>query len=172
MNQKEFDVVAQELLDLAEKIRSSKGKDYSEDNDRLSNFKTIAKEIGVKPSLVWAVYFRKHIDAIMKHTREGQTESEPIEGRLADVLNYILLYYGLIRESAQVQTGPEAQYKYTGVNNSLPLCKGSRLNAAPISVTPSGGLEVDGKKLFKSEKVRNEVENLRRYELRGGPGVD
>lgn len=131
MNQKEFDTVAQELLDLAEKIRSSKGKDYSKDNDRLSNFKTIAKEIGVKPSLVWAVYFRKHIDAIMKHTREGQTESEPIEGRLADVLNYILLYYGLIKEPAPVQTATEAQCKGA---SSLPMLKGSRLNAAPIDV--------------------------------------
>lgn len=132
MNQKEFDVVAQELLDLAASIRNSKGKDYSEDNDRLSNFKTIAKELGVKPSLVWAVYFRKHIDAIMKHTREGQTESEPIEGRLADVLNYILLYYGLIKESAQDHTKVlEKIHKHI---DSLPMLKGSRLNAAPIDV--------------------------------------
>lgn len=148
MNQKEFDVVAQELLDLAASIRNSKGKDYSENNDRLSNFKNIAKELGVKPSLVWAVYFRKHIDAIMKHTREGQTESEPIEGRLADVLNYILLYYGLIKESAPVQSATEVQYNKlidprlgdTSETNyilerehALPTCKGSRLNAAPIA---------------------------------------
>ena len=103
MTQKEFDAIANKLLAKAEKIKSSKGADYSEDNDRLSNFKNIAREMGCKPSLVWAVYFRKHIDAVIKHTRCGQTESEPIEDRLADIINYCLLYQGLVEEGKAKQ---------------------------------------------------------------------
>ena len=112
MTQKKFDRSVEALLKRAETVRTSKGSDYSEDNDRLSNFKTIAKEIGTRPELVWAVYFRKHIDAVMKHTRAGQTESEPIEDRLVDIINYCLLYNGLVEESKSAKAAKQMELPY------------------------------------------------------------
>lgn len=79
-------------------INKSKGKDYAGDTDALSNFKTQGKELGLTPEQVLAVYLGKHVSAVMAYCREGQVESEPIEGRIHDVILYCFLLMGLVKE--------------------------------------------------------------------------
>lgn len=76
-----------------------KGADYTRHSvDRLSNFKRNAAALDTSPLLVWAVYFNKHIDAIMAFVKTGKTESEAIEGRIDDAINYLYLLEGLVKE--------------------------------------------------------------------------
>ena len=82
-------------------INTTKGRDYAGgDEDALANFKAAAEQLGVSPYTIWAVYAHKHWSAVMSFVRAGgQVESEPIEGRLHDVILYCFLLLGLIEDA-------------------------------------------------------------------------
>ena len=83
-----------------------KGADYTGGNaDRLNNFKDSAKLLDIDPETVWAIYFMKHIAAIMTYVKDGKVQSEKIEGRIDDAINYLYLLEGLI-EDRRVETFP------------------------------------------------------------------
>jgi len=80
-------------------ILTAKGADYTRhEEDRLSNFRRSARAVGLTPQIVWAVFFMKHIDAIMAYIKTGHAESEAIEGRIDDAINYLFLLLALIEE--------------------------------------------------------------------------
>ena len=91
-----------EILQCCVKTLRIKGDDYTVGNaeaDRLHNFKTVANFTGLSPKEALGVYFYKHVAAIFAYIKkDGQAESEPIEGRIVDVINYMLLFAKLIRE--------------------------------------------------------------------------
>lgn len=73
-------------------VWSCKGIDYTIGNaDRLYNFKSIAEIIGITPEQVWAVYFWKHVCAVLSWAKTGRVESEGIKGRFIDIANYAKL---------------------------------------------------------------------------------
>lgn len=80
-------------------INESKGKDYAGDADALANFKDAAEGLGITPEQVWAVYAHKHWSAVMSFVRNGDTASEPIEGRIHDLILYGFLLLGLIEDA-------------------------------------------------------------------------
>lgn len=82
-------------------IMKSKGTAYSGVEDKLGNFKRVAKNLSMTPYQVWAVYFHKHIDALDSWLRGEYMDSEPIEGRIKDGINYLLLLAGLIKEEQE-----------------------------------------------------------------------
>lgn len=92
-----------ELLNKCVTILDVKGKDYTiGSDDRLHNFKTVAEFVGVTPAQVLAVYMYKHMAAVFSHIKNGGAfESEPIDGRLADVINYCLLYWKMVKENGK-----------------------------------------------------------------------
>lgn len=79
-------------------INKKKGHDYAGDEDALANFKKEATDLGLTPAQVWSVYANKHWSAVKTFCKEGQVQSEPIEGRLHDVILYCLLLLALIEE--------------------------------------------------------------------------
>ena len=84
------------------KIYDQKGADYTRgkgDLDRTDNFKTAAENNGISPFQAWGVYFYKHVSAVWKFLKDGQVESEPIESRIHDVINYSILLLLLIKET-------------------------------------------------------------------------
>lgn len=95
-----------EIIAECKSIFLAKGKDYTEvfdvreveKGDRLGNFKVVAGYLGIEPIDVWASYFMKHIFAILSYARTLTEESEPIEQRLNDVINYCVLGRMLIEE--------------------------------------------------------------------------
>ena len=84
------------------KLLLSKGKDYAGDQDALANFKGIACRLGISKYQVWSVYFMKHIRAIINSIKANpenpQTESEPLEERITDVINYAVLLEALLKD--------------------------------------------------------------------------
>lgn len=92
-------------------INDKKGKDYAGDEDALANFKAAAEQLGLDPKQIWAVYAHKHWSAVMSYVKHGQVESEPIEGRIHDVILYCFLLLGLIHddEKAAEPGGDEEQ---------------------------------------------------------------
>lgn len=83
-----------------------KGADYTIGmSDRLHNFRTAAEFTGLTKEQVLGTYLYKHVAAIFAYIK-GKTESEPIEGRICDVINYMLLFAKMVRE--QNRTGDPA----------------------------------------------------------------
>lgn len=99
MNAAEFDVLVRDQFEACENVLITKGADYTDGEDRLSNFKDVAKRTGITPLQCWNVYFQKHLCAIDKYVRDEKVESEPIGGRVTDAINYLMLGLALIKES-------------------------------------------------------------------------
>lgn len=87
-----------EIFDNCYNILNTKGKEYSRDNDRFSNFKSCAKEANVSIYQVFLIFMKKHFDAISHYCRgEKQYSNEDIESRIFDMINYLILLYTMIK---------------------------------------------------------------------------
>jgi hypothetical protein len=100
MNNTEFNKLKKELLDECQSIMDAKQPEYTNKNiDVLYNFKSTGNHIGIKPAEVWAVFFHKHIQAILSHANNpDMPQAEPIESRYADAINYLFLGYALMND--------------------------------------------------------------------------
>lgn len=104
MNQQEFNVVVEETMRDTLQLLLVKGGEYAGSADRLANFKRGANLVGINPLSILFVYLSKHYDAVATYVRDEQTgtereRSEPIEGRLDDIINYCILAKALIKEN-------------------------------------------------------------------------
>lgn len=75
----------------------TKGKEYAPDIDVTDLFKRRAIELDVSPDIIWAVMAGKHWDAIESYCRRGDVLSvESIEGRISDLILYLLLLRSMV----------------------------------------------------------------------------
>lgn len=103
MNQKDFAELCQQIQCDTTDILILKGREYAGSEDRLANFKRNAALSGVDPLTVLHVYMAKHWDSFSTYVRDMQAKqprglSEPIEGRLHDLINYAILAIALIQD--------------------------------------------------------------------------
>jgi hypothetical protein len=103
MTAAEFDAYIESALLQCKGILSMKGPEYAGPDDRLANFKRAAAHTGAPPLLIAFVYATKHWDAVANYVRATSNGkplrlSEPIEGRLQDLINYLLFIGALIKE--------------------------------------------------------------------------
>ena len=98
MNNQTFDLLLEETFEKIRSVLKSKGADYAVDSDRVSNFKKSAENLGLSPFQVWGVYKNKHTDAINRFCRDGHLESEPLEMRIIDEINYDILLLALYKD--------------------------------------------------------------------------
>ncbi len=97
MNRREFLELLEEIhLELVN-LNTTKGHDYSGDENVFSNFIRAGERRGLAPETVLGVYMDKHEDAINTYIRDGQVKSEPIEGRILDSILYRCLLLGMVR---------------------------------------------------------------------------
>lgn len=97
-----------------ESLSTNKGHEYSGDDDALSNFKRNAERVGITPMQVWAVFAGKHYDSICTYIQENaqpvqRVLTEPICGRIDDLITYLLLLKGLIYEK-EVKVKVDKEY--------------------------------------------------------------
>lgn len=104
MNQTEFEELCQQIQRDTTDILILKGREYAGSADRLANFKRNAELSGVDPLTVLHIYMAKHWDSFSTYVRDMQAKqprelSEPIEGRLHDLINYAVLAVALIMDA-------------------------------------------------------------------------
>jgi len=83
-------------------IYDKKGKDYTRglgDLDRTDNFKKAGHFNKISPLQAWGTYFYKHVSAVFAFVGDGKVESEPIEGRVHDMINYSILLLLLVEDA-------------------------------------------------------------------------
>lgn len=104
MKQADFEVLVERIRKETTELLVIKGREYAGDADRLANFKRGAALTGVDPLTVLFIYMSKHYDALATYIRDNQAGdtmpvlSEPITGRVADLINYCVLAWALIEE--------------------------------------------------------------------------
>lgn len=103
------DFFARRFADCMELIRA-KNADYSQGEqkgDRIAAFRRIGRDIDVSMQKVWAILAQKHWGAIMKYVKDGILESEPIEGRINDLINYFVLLSAIVEDERERQLQSE-----------------------------------------------------------------
>ena len=98
MKTEQFYDTIEELIDECLEIMKAKGLAYSGKDDSFANFKRVAKNLSMSQYNVWYVYFAKHLDSLASWIREEYSDSEPITGRIKDLINYLFLLYGMLEE--------------------------------------------------------------------------
>jgi hypothetical protein len=88
-------------LNRCKAILDTKGLDYTTTDDRLANFKDNAKNLNLTVRQSWAVFFYKHISAILTWARGGELKSESITSRFHDAINYLLLGLAIMTEEEE-----------------------------------------------------------------------
>jgi hypothetical protein len=118
-------------------LSTLKGGEYSGDNDRLANFRRNADALGLNMETVWSVYAAKHWDAIIQEIKDkntGLTRSrlETIDGRIDDLILYLLLYKAIREDVAATE-----QAIADKVNQKLRTNPAAFLNSTALTQTQS-----------------------------------
>lgn len=103
MNNTQFLQLTEMTFSRIKELTNTKGREYSGDEDRCSNFKEEAELNGVDPRVVLMIYMGKHVASVRQYVKDKQQGierelSEPIEGRLDDMILYCILLKALIRD--------------------------------------------------------------------------
>lgn len=103
LTQTVLNMIIENTIKEIRKLEQVKGGEYATDTDRLHNFRHNAEDCGTSMELIWRVYAGKHWDAISSYVRDIVTEktrprSEPIEGRVDDLIVYLILLKAIIYE--------------------------------------------------------------------------
>ncbi len=105
MTQAEFTEVLKDFLERSIGEMQRKRPDYAEvredRDDVLANFKEVGRRTGMTALQCAMVYFEKHLITLEKYTRGLALKSEPIDGRLIDLLNYLTLINAVVVELQQ-----------------------------------------------------------------------
>ena len=111
MNTQEFEKIINRLFDDCKDVLCSKGREYQstqkEGVNVFANFERGGADLAMnREELLW-VYFSKHRDSISTFIKDLRTKdlaeidasvTEPIEGRIVDAINYLLLLYGMVED--------------------------------------------------------------------------
>lgn len=107
MDRTTFNQLVDETVEATARLLVVKSTEYAGGDDRLANFKRGALLTRLTPEQVALIYMAKHFDAIaiyVANQAEGtlQVLSEPIEGRIHDLINYGFLLKALLAERENV----------------------------------------------------------------------
>jgi len=95
MTAKEYKQFRESILKLTLELSDLKRIEYTEGNQNenvLWNFEKIARKLGLTPMQVLSVYLNKHLSSLQSYFKDGKEHSsEGIEGRVSDIINYLLL---------------------------------------------------------------------------------
>ena len=112
MNRAELDSIITSTFETIVGLSGSKGEEYSNSADALANFKRNGERIGLDPLQIWHVYASKHYDSICTFIKDIATgkvrnTSEPIEGRIDDLILYLIILKGL-KQDKENESKPKA----------------------------------------------------------------
>lgn len=104
------DAEIDKMLDECIRTLSTKGAEYTGGSpDRLNNFRMVGTDVDVPMEKVWYTYFNKHLRALQSYIKNGCTvkSNEPIQGRIMDLIVYLLLFNKMTLEIERKRTPAE-----------------------------------------------------------------
>ena len=162
MNHNDFEKEIKEVFDKCIEVLIQKGREYQntqkDGTNVFANFERGASDLGLSREDILWVFFSKHKDSINKFLRDLKTKaisiseieenlSEPINGRIIDAINYLLLLNSMINERRNMEKGKKLEKKIVIENNKEPQIESQQWNppqmelpteppAEPISMDP------------------------------------
>lgn len=105
MKADEFSELRKDLIKKCITLTDTKGKDYTKgDEDVLKAFKEGGAFFDVTPEKYLGFALKKHIDAIYTYIKtNGELQSEPIESRITDAINYLIFLQSLNKEKGKAE---------------------------------------------------------------------
>lgn len=98
----EFDAVVERRLSLIKEVLFVKGREYTRDDDRLSNFKNGALILRCIPERVLLGYMVKQIVSVVDYVRDLESgvvhSREEWDEKLGDCVNYLILLEAVLEE--------------------------------------------------------------------------
>lgn len=98
-----YKLIEKEVLVDCFEIMKTKGESYSGLEDKLGNFKRCGKLAGIESKKALYIYLCKHWDSLSSFMRNEYKDSEKIEGRIKDIINYMFLLYALLKEDGTIK---------------------------------------------------------------------
>lgn len=103
MQQAAFEALFERTVHSCRELLVVKGGEYAGTDDRLANFRRGSSLTGCTAEQVLFIYLSKHYDALATWVRdsgrgESRPRSEPIEGRIDDAINYLILLKAMVAE--------------------------------------------------------------------------
>jgi len=102
MTDEQFKKLIERFNEAEMELQGTKGAEYRNSDDVLANFKRLGVALKIHPAVVCMIYLQKHMDSIITFTANGMDESklaEPIDGRIQDARNYLMLLAGIFEEA-------------------------------------------------------------------------
>lgn len=102
-SQEQWSVLLSSSTERIKSLAALKGGEYAGDLDRLANFRRNGESLGLPMETIWVVYAGKHWDALQQYVKDLQSgrereRVEPIDGRVDDLLVYLLLFKAMLLE--------------------------------------------------------------------------
>ena len=103
-----LDVIIEDSFKRIRELRRLKGGEYADPraDDPLANFRRSGANLKLPIEIIWQVYADKHWGAISQYIRDVQDNIERerlegIEGRVDDLLTYLLLFKAMVVERSE-----------------------------------------------------------------------
>jgi len=125
MERTQFNALMEKTFDRLRELNSTKGVEYSGHEDVLSDFRDVARAIGISPEQALMTYATKHWRAINHYAQAGKTLSEPIEGRIHDLQLYMQLLLAMVEDAKPKD--PVARPRYDGFSRPSHLTSPSAI---------------------------------------------
>lgn len=141
MYSSQFDKLVMKFRELQDSVIHTKKTEYLNNNDRLTNFRTVGELEGRRMSQVAITLLLNHIQRITNAVNSGNYkwsmwdgEKEGLQQRIVDAMNYLYLLAACLEEEEQTRVIYEAKLDATQAD-----LKGVSFNAEP-----SGGHTTSG----------------------------
>jgi hypothetical protein len=108
-----FSTEVQTFLDNVAAEIQRKNADYAGDSPNpFAAFDEAASVLGLEREQVWAVFYMKHVQAIIRYVKSGGTlDSESVEDRLKDLAAYPAILTAMVKEKQERQLAESMKKK-------------------------------------------------------------
>lgn len=95
------------VFEQCRKMRAAGQKEYAHAEDNaFANFERVAERTNLDRKVVLLVYGEKHIDGIHSYVQGHKSQREDVTGRIYDLIVYMCLLHGMIREETAIPLRP------------------------------------------------------------------
>jgi hypothetical protein len=110
MNRGELVKLAEETFETCKSLLAGKGAEYSKDNNVFSVFEKCGDDLDVSPLIPIKLFMDKHYSSITSYVKKvvngadidklNSELSEPIDGRIQDMINYLIILEAYIKSQS------------------------------------------------------------------------
>ena len=100
LTDEQLESLIEERIKKCKDVLLKKSEEYSSDSDRMRNFNTAGRMLGMPPYRVAFMYMVKHFESVYEIVVNDQPTSPALwEEKITDLINYLLLIDAMWRKS-------------------------------------------------------------------------